>query len=190
MPLVVVTDPPLPYPTGVEEKLTRIRLDQAQDYLDDMVEQLRGQGQAATGVAVTATDVPGTLLQLGRPPRVGLLAIATHGRGGVSRMFLGSVTDKLVRGADLPVLVCRPPRSRQVAREDRSCGKCANRGQHAPRRAGAPPVDSTAQAAASSRAATAPITVTTGASSPSRSAASAMVARVARVTRCSGVVAD
>jgi hypothetical protein len=38
--------------------------------------------------------------------------------------------------------------------------------------------------------ATSPITVTIGASSPSRSAASAMVASVASVTRCAGVVAD
>jgi nucleotide-binding universal stress UspA family protein len=111
-PVIVATDPPLPYPAGIEEELTRIRLDQAQDYLDDAVEQLREQGLTATGVAVAGIDVPATILQLARAPRVGLLALATHGRSGLSRMFLGSVTDKLIRGAEVPVLVCRPARSR------------------------------------------------------------------------------
>ncbi|MBX7117918.1 MAG: universal stress protein [Gemmatimonadaceae bacterium] len=37
------------------------------------------------------------------------LAIATQGRG-VSRLFLGSVADKLIRSAGRPVLVLRPPK--------------------------------------------------------------------------------
>jgi nucleotide-binding universal stress UspA family protein len=123
-PPVVTTDPPLPYPTGIEEELTRIRLDQSQDYLDDVVEQLRGRGLTATGVAVAGIDVPDTILQLARAPRAGLLALATHGRGGLSRMFLGSVTDKLIRSAELPVLVCRPARSSP----SRSRRKAAGRG--------------------------------------------------------------
>jgi nucleotide-binding universal stress UspA family protein len=58
-----------------------------------------------------------TLLQLARPERVGLLALATHGRGGVRRLVLGGVADKLVRAADVPVLVCRATgkRSRRIS---------------------------------------------------------------------------
>jgi nucleotide-binding universal stress UspA family protein len=37
-----------------------------------------------------------------------LIALATHGRGGLKRLLLGSVADKIVRGAASPVLVCRP----------------------------------------------------------------------------------
>ena len=40
---------------------------------------------------------------------VGLIALTTHGPGGLRRLVLGSVTDKIVRGADGPVLVYRPP---------------------------------------------------------------------------------
>jgi nucleotide-binding universal stress UspA family protein len=40
--------------------------------------------------------------------QVDLIALATHGRGGVSRLFLGSVADKVVRGATVPVLVYHP----------------------------------------------------------------------------------
>ena len=37
-----------------------------------------------------------------------LVAVATHGRGGVRRLVLGSVADKVVLGAGVPVLVVRP----------------------------------------------------------------------------------
>jgi len=39
---------------------------------------------------------------------VDLIAVATQGRGGVKRLLLGSVADKVVRGAATPVLVHRP----------------------------------------------------------------------------------
>jgi hypothetical protein len=41
--------------------------------------------------------------------RCDLIAIATRGLGGVQRMFLGSVADKVIRGAAVPVLVVNPP---------------------------------------------------------------------------------
>lgn len=37
-----------------------------------------------------------------------LIAIATHGRGGLKRLLVGSVADKVLRGAITPVLVYRP----------------------------------------------------------------------------------
>ena len=36
------------------------------------------------------------------------VALETHGRHGLSRLILGSVADKVVRGAHAPVLVHRP----------------------------------------------------------------------------------
>ena len=40
----------------------------------------------------------------------GLIAMETHGRRGLSRMIVGSVADKIVRGAEVPVLLHRPRR--------------------------------------------------------------------------------
>ena len=37
-----------------------------------------------------------------------LVALATHGRHGLSRSFLGSIADKVVRGTSVSVLVQRP----------------------------------------------------------------------------------
>jgi nucleotide-binding universal stress UspA family protein len=39
--------------------------------------------------------------------RADLVALATHGRGRIARLFLGSVADKVVRAAPCPVLVVR-----------------------------------------------------------------------------------
>ena len=42
---------------------------------------------------------------------VDLIIIATHGRSGVSRLFLGSVADRILRAAPIPVLMVRAPGS-------------------------------------------------------------------------------
>jgi hypothetical protein len=40
---------------------------------------------------------------------VSLIALETHGRRGLPRLLLGSVADKVIRGASVPVLVHRSP---------------------------------------------------------------------------------
>jgi nucleotide-binding universal stress UspA family protein len=40
--------------------------------------------------------------------RAALVVAATHGRGGLARAWLGSVADKVVRSACVPVLLHRP----------------------------------------------------------------------------------
>jgi nucleotide-binding universal stress UspA family protein len=99
---------PVALPSGVDEQLTGIRKTIAQDYLDDVAAILHEEGVAASATAVVGTSVAGTLLELTRADPTGLVAIATHGRGGVPRLLLGSVADKLIRSAETPVLVCRP----------------------------------------------------------------------------------
>jgi len=39
---------------------------------------------------------------------VDLIAMSTHGRGGISRWLLGSVADRVLQGAQTPVLLVRP----------------------------------------------------------------------------------
>lgn len=107
-PVVLTSDPPLPFPTGYSDQVTRIRREEAKDYVQDIAERLRESGVRASGIAVTGGGVAETLLDLARPDRVSLMAVATHGRGGARRFVLGSVADKLVRAAEVPLLVVRP----------------------------------------------------------------------------------
>ena len=53
-------------------------------------------------------------------PGIDLVVTATHGRGGVARLMLGSVADKVVRAAPCPVLTVRVPGSRNPTAVERS----------------------------------------------------------------------
>lgn len=97
-----------PFPSSFDEEITALERRQAQDYLDDMIEGLQEEGIRASGVAVVGWSTVQCILDAARPGRVAFVVVATHGRGGLSRLALGSVADKLVRGADVPVMVCRP----------------------------------------------------------------------------------
>ncbi|MGH7580865.1 MAG: universal stress protein [Gemmatimonadales bacterium] len=116
VPPVLLADPPRPPSLKFREDLTSMRRQQAQDYLDDLAERMRAEGLRAGSSAVVGAPVAQTILDVARGEAVGMLAVATHGRGGLRRMMLGSVADKLVRGANKPVLVVRPrpaPRGRR-----------------------------------------------------------------------------
>jgi nucleotide-binding universal stress UspA family protein len=108
LPAAFEAEPPVGFPSGVDEQLTGIRKSIAQDYLDDVAERLRAQGVEATTTAAVGASVAGTLADFIRTEPTDLVALATHGRSGVPRLVLGSVADKLVRLAVTPVLVCRP----------------------------------------------------------------------------------
>ncbi len=107
-PVQLSIDAAVPFPSSYDEELTAMGRTQAQDYLDDMVEGVHGQGLRATGVAVVGWNTVDAILDVARPERVALVVLATHGRGGLRRLALGSVADKVVRGAEVPVLVYRP----------------------------------------------------------------------------------
>jgi nucleotide-binding universal stress UspA family protein len=114
-PVILTGDPLLPFPNGYSDEIMTVRREAAQDYIRDVAERLRETGVKASGVAVIGGGVAETLMDLARPDRVSLIATATHGRGGVRRLVLGSVADKLVRGAQVPVLVVRPQRKECAA---------------------------------------------------------------------------
>lgn len=65
------------------------------------------------------------ILEIGRPIyhiivekakelRVDVIAIATHGRSGLSHILLGSVSEKVIRHAPCPVFVIRNPNDKYV----------------------------------------------------------------------------
>lgn len=71
---------------------------------------LTPEQQARVGAVLsTRLGVPGSeiLDRLGEDPKIDLIVMATHGRGGVARLVMGSVTDKIIRSAPCPVLTIR-----------------------------------------------------------------------------------
>jgi nucleotide-binding universal stress UspA family protein len=57
----------------------------------------------------TVGDAAGEIIDHSFGQGVDLLAIATHGRSGVSRWMLGSVAERVLRSVGVPVLVVRAP---------------------------------------------------------------------------------
>ena len=106
--VLIGTDPALPLSTSYDEELTNLERDAAQTYLDKVSEWLRGQGVETRVTVILGGAVAKTLLEFARWESAGMIALATHGRGGLARVALGSVADKLIRAAETPVLVVRP----------------------------------------------------------------------------------
>ena len=113
-PAPIVAEPGRAVPETSIQELTAIARASAEEYVRLTAERLRVSGVKASGMALMGTDGPAQQLrELARPGQVSLIAIATHGRGGIRRFILGSVADKLVRTAEVPVLVVPPmPRTR------------------------------------------------------------------------------
>ncbi|MEP7226626.1 MAG: universal stress protein [Gemmatimonadales bacterium] len=115
-PLIVDIAPLGPRPIGYHEEIIAFRRSVAHDYLQGLAEQLGQQGLRAIALAVLGPGVAETILDVARRERIDLLAVATRGQGGIRRLTLGSVADKLVRAAEAPVLVIRPTKVSRRAR--------------------------------------------------------------------------
>lgn len=92
---------------GAELSLIRLA-EQANEYLDALAGTLRSEGLQVTTASPVASSVAAGILDLAQDPGVGMIALATHGHGGLRRALLGSVADKIIRASHVPVLVCRP----------------------------------------------------------------------------------
>ena len=98
----------VPEGTGAPISLREFAVKQAEAHLEDLSARLAKDG-------VTAQ----TFLRIGNPVDeiltfvvengVDLIVMGTHGRSGVAKMLAGSVTERIVRAADVPVLTTRHP---------------------------------------------------------------------------------
>lgn len=82
---------------------------EAEDYLATTAEPLRLQGLAMETAIIADQRPARAILNQTKQHAADLIAMATHGHGGVKRIMLGSVADKVVRGASTAVLLHRPP---------------------------------------------------------------------------------
>lgn len=94
---------------GFAAKLVAEQEQHARAYLDRVSEGLRSRGLEVETAIVAHTSPASAILEFAAKNAVDLIGIATHGRGGWSRLALGSVADKVLRGSMIPVLLYRPP---------------------------------------------------------------------------------
>ncbi len=80
----------------------------AQDYLTELVGRLKYDGVDIQSEVITGKAAE-SLADYAEKNGVDLIVIATHGRSGVSRWMWGSVADRILRSACVPVLMVRAP---------------------------------------------------------------------------------
>ena len=87
------------------------RMDQRRAEREAAAQQLVVRGRQA-GVPVSFMvweGEPGqSIVDAAAAEQVDLIVVGTHGRGAVGRLFIGSVSDFVLRNAPCPVLVVRP----------------------------------------------------------------------------------
>jgi nucleotide-binding universal stress UspA family protein len=80
----------------------------AEAYLAGVAERLAPWGFRVKTRVLTSSSVAAAIRGLARAESVDLIAMATHGRGGLARVLPGSVADAVVRDALVPTLLFPP----------------------------------------------------------------------------------
>jgi nucleotide-binding universal stress UspA family protein len=89
-----------------EELIASVK-DDATEYLKNKTAQLNGQGLAKVSYVAKEGLSADEIIAIGRATPENLIAMCSHGRSGVKRWVLGSVTETVVRHSGDPVLVVR-----------------------------------------------------------------------------------
>ena len=95
----------LPHTVQVNTEVLERGRAAAAAYVDEQAAKMTQRGIRTTGHVLTDREPTAGILHFAEESGADLIAMCTHGRGGVSRLVLGSVTDKVIRGAQVPTLV-------------------------------------------------------------------------------------
>ncbi|MFN0205307.1 MAG: universal stress protein [Planctomycetota bacterium] len=75
--------------------------------LQQIADRYKNSGVAISVIATEGLSPARTILELVESEKADLVVLATHGHGGLKRILLGSVAERVVREAKCPVLVAR-----------------------------------------------------------------------------------
>lgn len=78
------------------------------EYLEGIAARLREEGYDVSTDVIGALRPARGILDHAAESGADLIAIATQGRGGLRRLLIGSIADKVLRGAEVSVLAFRP----------------------------------------------------------------------------------
>jgi nucleotide-binding universal stress UspA family protein len=93
-----------------------------EDYLKQVAGQLTKTTFIPVSTAVLEGPVADAVLDYADESGADLIVMSTHGRSGMERWLLGSVAEKVVRSARMPVLLIRPSpaAAKPLARPEKS----------------------------------------------------------------------
>ncbi len=97
----------LPIDAKQEKQINQLSVKEAEDYLSKVKERLESEGTDIK-IKVLSGHAADALKDYLDKSEADLLFIATHGRSGITRWVMGSVADKLIHIAQIPVFLVRP----------------------------------------------------------------------------------
>jgi nucleotide-binding universal stress UspA family protein len=108
-PMLVMGDEMGAFATGAAAAAIHAQIPaEGRKYLGNVVQRLAACGQTVRSKVVVDQAAAEAILDEAKTGNYDLIAMATHGHGGLARLLLGSVADKVLRSATVPVLVNRP----------------------------------------------------------------------------------
>lgn len=81
--------------------------EEATNYVTQTVNTLKKDNIKAIGITKEG-PVPDTILEVALETQADMIAMSTHGRTGVKRWLMGSVADKIVHHAHIPIMLIHP----------------------------------------------------------------------------------
>lgn len=106
-PLLQATD--LTWTTVDFEELNKAHRASAENQMKEIVDQRVPKG-AAVGTAILFGKPSVEILKYARDENADLIVMATHGRGALSHILMGSTAERVVRKASCPVLTVKHPK--------------------------------------------------------------------------------
>lgn len=98
---------PFTTPTDFDPERTERERAEAQGYLDALAAELGRGGAKARALVLVSEQAAPAILEVGRREGADLIAMSTAGRSGMRRLLIGSVADKVLRRAEVPLLLHR-----------------------------------------------------------------------------------
>ncbi len=93
-------------PPTFNHEILELRTLEAQDYLEKIAAEFTAEGIRAR-VLIETGGIVDTIIHAAEREHAGLIAMASHGRSGLSRVFYGSVTAGVLNQIDRPLLLIR-----------------------------------------------------------------------------------
>ncbi len=107
--VVTVSGKESPDQLATYEELLKLEEAKVRQYLEHAAEPLKKKGIKVSCVTLTTTPVGFAIVNYAQTVgSFGLIALATHGHGGLSKLIMGSVADYVLQKSGLPILVIKP----------------------------------------------------------------------------------
>ena len=95
---------PSKYAAEAVRNAIKLQIENARQYLTDSAKAFQAEGLS---VKIEAREAPAARLiqEYAVDNDIDLIVMSTHGRGGIHRFLIGSVTDRVIRTTGIPIVV-------------------------------------------------------------------------------------